>query len=352
MQLVYALSCSLAYSQALNLPSMLREDLIEFPQLSHHAFQHSLDRDAGSILKGIDKFRSIIGTINAYFEHAQHYYNSSSCVRVSPTQYPSLYRAYINMARVLDVPKLPDLYIETIDEINAFASGIDRYSINVNSGLLDIMTEREVLAIIGHELGHVKCDHMFYNTFTYFLRYFGSSLISMIPAPFNSALDISVQLALLEWSRRAEFSADRAALLTTQDIGAVSEALGKLAGYSKTLSDPLSVEAIQQQASEFEEYVDENWMAKLIKVQSMLRQTHPYTVLRVKEIMAWSESEHYKEMLMGKYLRREESSTPGLLADPSAAVEPTAAQKAALAASALGSSLSSGLKGLGGFGKK
>jgi len=329
---------------------MLREDLIEFPQLSHHAFQHSLDRDAGNILKGIDKFKPVIGSINAYFEHAQHYYNSSSCVRVSEVQYPSLYRAYTKMARVLDVAKLPDLYIETIDEINAFASGIDRYSININSGLLDMLTEREVLAILGHELGHVKCDHMFYNTFTYFLRYFGSSLMSMIPAPFNSALDISVQLALLEWSRRAEFSADRAALLTTQDVGAVSEALSKIAGYSKTLSDPISVEAIKQQADGFEEYVDDNWMAKLIKVQSMLRQTHPYTVLRVKEILAWSESDQYNDLLLGKYQKRDDQPAPTLLADPDA--EPTAAQKAASAASALGSSLSSGLKGFGGFGKK
>lgn len=331
---------------------MLSEDLIEFPQLSHHAFQHSLDRDAGNILKGVDRFKSIIGTINTYFEHAQHYYNSSSCARVSQTQYPSLYRAFTKMARVLDLPKLPDLYIETIDEINAFATGIDRYSITINSGLLDIMTEREALAIIGHELGHVKCDHMFYNTFTYFLRYFGSSIMSMIPAPFNSALDISVQLALLEWSRRAEFSADRAALLATQDVGAVSEALGKLAGYSKTLSDPISVEAIKHQADLFEEYVDENWMAKLIKVQSMLRQTHPYTVLRVKEILAWSESDHYKAILTGNYLKRGEQPILTLVPDPDAPVDATAAQKAASAASALGSSLSSGLKGLGGFGKK
>lgn len=333
---------------------MLREDIIEFPELSHQAFQHSLDRDAGSILKGIDKFKSIIGTINSYFEHAQHYYNSSSCARVSETQYPSLYRAYTKMARVLDVPKLPDLYVETVDEINAFASGIDRYSININSGLLDILTEREALAIIGHELGHVKCDHMFYNTFTYFLRYFGSQLMSMIPAPFNSALDISVQLALLEWSRRAEFSADRAALLATQDLAAVTEALSKIAGYSKTLSDPISVEAIKQQADTFEEYVDDNWMAKLIKVQSMLRQTHPYTVLRVKEILAWSESDGYKDILSGNYQRRVAAPPPTLELpkDPDAPAEPTASQKAAQAASSLGSSLSSGLKGFGGFGKK
>ena len=325
---------------------MLREDLVSFPDLSHQEFQHSLDRDATGLLKGIDKFKSIIGTLNSYVEHAQHYYNSSSCARVSERQYPSLYRAYVKMGQVLDIKKLPDLYIETIDEINAYASGIDRYSITVNSGLLDILTEREVLCILGHELGHVKCDHMFYNTFTYFIRYFGGSVTGMIPPPFNSALDLSVQLALLEWSRRAEFSADRAALLTTQDPVAVAEALSKIAGYSKTLSDPVSVEAIKEQADTFEEYVDDNWMAKFIKVQSMLRQTHPYTVLRVKEILAWAESDHYKNILSGNYQKMKATLLTDATAPPA---EPNQAQKTA---AALGSSLSAGLKSFGGFGKK
>ncbi|RYF47786.1 MAG: M48 family peptidase, partial [Cytophagaceae bacterium] len=293
---------------------MLRDDLVALPELAASEFQHPLDRDATGLLKGIDKFRSIIGTLNSYVEHSMHYYNSSSCIQVSETQYPTLYKAYLRTAAALDVKKIPDLYIETIDEINAFASGIDRYTIKINSGLLDILTERETMAIIGHELGHVKCDHMFYNTFTYFIRYFGGSVTGIIPPPFNSALDISVQLALLEWSRRAEFSADRAALLATQDISAVTEALGKIAGYSKTLSDPINVEAIVSQANTFQEYVDDSWMAKFIKVQSMLKQTHPYTVLRVKEILSWSESDHYRKILSGDY--QKQGVLPDAVLDP------------------------------------
>ena len=177
---------------------MLRDDLKMFPDLAAIEFQHPLDRDATGLLKGIDKFRSTISTLNSYVEHSMHYYNSSSCIKVSETQYPSLYKVYLKTAVALDVQKIPDLYIETIEEINAFAAGIDRYTIKINSGLLDILTERETMAIIGHELGHVKCDHMFYNTFTFFIRYFGTSVTSMIPPPFNSAVDISVQLALLE----------------------------------------------------------------------------------------------------------------------------------------------------------
>jgi Zn-dependent protease with chaperone function len=325
---------------------MLKDNLQSFPELAAIEFQHPLDRDATGLLKGIDKFRSVIGTLNSYVEHSMHYYNSSSCIQVSETQYPTLYRAYLRLAQALDIPKLPDLYIETTDVINAYASGIDRYSITVNSGLLDLLTERETMAIIAHELGHVKCDHMFYNTFTYFIRYFGSSVTSIIPPPFNSALDISVQLALLEWSRRAEFSADRAALIATQDVQAVAEALGKIAGYSKTLSDPISIEAVVAQANTFQEYVDDSWMAKFIKVQSMLQQTHPYTVLRVKEILSWADSDHYKKILSGEYQKVGAALLP---ADPAAPAEPNAAQKAA---TAFGNSLSSGLKSFGGFGKK
>lgn len=330
---------------------MLREDLQVFPDLAAAEFQHPLDRDATGLLKSIDKFRSIIGTLNGYVEHSMHYYNSSSCIRVSERQYPSLYKAYLRTAEALDVRKVPDLYIETISEINAYASGIDRYTVKITSGLLDLLTEREVMAILGHELGHVKCDHMFYNTFAYFIRYFGTSVTSMIPPPFNSALDISVQLALLEWSRRAEFSADRAALLATQDVNAVAEALGKIAGYSKTLTDSINVAAVVTQADSFQEYVDDSWMAKFIKVQSMLQQTHPYTVLRVKEILSWADSDHYKKILDGEY---QKLGAPMTVVDPTAPAEPNHNGEPALqkAATAFGNSLSSGLKSFGGFGKK
>jgi len=317
---------------------MLPANHISFPELSHQEFQHPLDRDTTGLLKNIDKFRSIIATLNSYVEHSTRYHHISSCVRVGEKQYPSLYKNYVKLAQTLDVRKLPELYIETTSEINAFASGIEHYSIQLNSALMDILTEREIMAILGHELGHVKCDHMFYNTFTYFIVYFGGSITSVIPPPFNSALDISVQLALLEWSRRAEFSADRAALLATQDVEAVTQALSKIAGYSKTLSDPVNVEAIREQADSFEEYVDDNWMAKFIKVQAMLRQTHPYTVLRVKEILAWAESDQYQQILSGNY--RKLSDAPALATgDPDS---PTSGQK-------LTSAFSSGLSGLKSF---
>ena len=81
------------------------------------------------------------------------------------------------------------------------------------------------------------------------------------------------------------------------------------------------MEAIVAQANTFEEYVDDSWMAKFIKVPSMLKQTHPYTVLRVKEILAWADSDQYRQILAGNY----EKALPPAAPEPAAPAEPNAA---------------------------
>lgn len=44
-----------------------------------------------------------------------------------------------------------------VEEVNAFASPDG--SVRVMAGLLDLMTDDEVLSVIGHEIGHVKLGH-------------------------------------------------------------------------------------------------------------------------------------------------------------------------------------------------
>lgn len=52
---------------------------------------------------------------------------------------------------------MPTLYIMDTDAMNAFASGIDRrsYSITVTRGLLERLNERELEAVLAHELTHI-----------------------------------------------------------------------------------------------------------------------------------------------------------------------------------------------------
>ena len=287
----------------------LRTSLVEFPDLSHLAFQHPADQRATSALRkvrGLDrviKFASQKG-----IEQLFHYENISSKLRVNASQYPSIYKQFVRMAQILDVKKLPSLYIQTTPTINAFAAGVENYSIVLCSGLMDIMDEDELLAILGHELGHVKCEHQLYKTTASVLTLFGDLVISQASALAIPGLEFvlsaasgGVKFAIMDWNRKAELSCDRAALLVTQNEEKVASALAKLGGYSSKYADELNLDEAERQAELYEELGTDSILMKLLKLQAMMQATHPYPVVRVKEIRQWAKSAEYQEILKGNY---------------------------------------------------
>ncbi|MBS1810273.1 MAG: M48 family metallopeptidase [Acidobacteria bacterium] len=281
----------------------LTADLKEFPNLSHTAFQHQADRQATESLKKVPLLPQFTRFLSEKIaERYMRIKHTSSSIKVGPNQYPSLYKQYVRMAQVLDVRKLPSLHISTEMQINAFAMGMENYSIVVCSALIDIMTEDELLAIIGHELGHVKCDHVLYNSAANVLRNFGTTIIEQaLPMGMGQVASLGIQLALLDWSRKAELSCDRAALLATQNPEAVAGALGKLAGYSKHLQENINLEEVKIQAAQYHEIGEDSLIDKMMKLYLFVQETHPYPTVRVKEITGWAESEDYKNILNGQY---------------------------------------------------
>jgi len=287
----------------------LKPNLINFPDLSHHAFQHPLDSQATAKLAKVPGLPKVIKFISQKsVEQMLHYSNIAGKIRVSERQYPSLYKQYLRMAEVLDVRKLPSLYIETTPTINAFAAGIDNYSIVLCSGLIDIMDEDELLAILGHELGHVKCEHQLYKTTAMVLTGFGGTVLSQLSQTgipgvefFVSAGRLGVEFAIMDWNRKAELSCDRAALLATQDVDVVARALAKLGGFSRRYEAELDLDEVENQANLYAELGADSLFMKLLKLQSMMEATHPYPVVRVKEIRAWAKSEEYEQIIKGTY---------------------------------------------------
>lgn len=297
----------------------LKSDLRDFPGLSHHSFQHPLDSQAIAALQQVPALPKVVKFISQHsIEKVILVEKMSSTLRVNAQQYPSLYKQYVKMAEVLDVKKLPNLYIETTNQINAYAMGVENYTIVLCSGLIDIMTEDELLAILGHELGHVKCEHQLYKTMTYILSNFGNQIISYAIPYVGQVVSLGLQLALLEWNRKAEFSCDRAGLLATQDVEATANALAKLAGYSRRFDDQIDLEEVKTQAEHYHELGSDSLIVKLIKLHSLLQQTHPYPVVRVKEIKAWANSQEYADIMNGRYAKGDALPPAGQLALPGA----------------------------------
>ncbi len=281
----------------------LPENLRTFPGLSYRAFQHPLDREARRALEAIPLVPKLVRKWSELVtERVLHMNHIANNLRVSETQYPSLYRQFVRMAEVLDLPRLPSLYIETSPTINAYAMGMENYFVVVTTGLMELLTEDEVLAILGHELGHIKCEHMLYRNMVVLMFKYGAGILDALIPGIAQFMVVGFKLALLEWNRKSEFSSDRAGLLATQKPEAIAGALSKLAGVLPYAdNEPPNIEAVYQQAQDFEEWDDDSLFNKIIKLNMLLERTHPFSVVRVKEILDWAESDQYKSILSGDY---------------------------------------------------
>ena len=109
-----------------------------------------------------------------------------------------------------------------------------------------------------------------------------------------------VTVGLLEWSRKAELSADRAGLLATQDPTAALRTHMKIAS-GGTLEE-LDVTSFLQQGSEYDEGGDVR--ESLIKLSLLQQQSHPFAVVRATELRRWIDSGAYTTILGGDYPRR------------------------------------------------
>ena len=142
--------------------------------------------------------------------------------------YPSTLGAMIRkcaMALALDF--LPDLFIVEGGGPNAFTFGSEENPcIVIDASLMTLANENELMAVLGHESGHVKSGHMLYHTLAEILAGGASLSASLFGLNF---LAVPIQLTLLSWHRESEITADRASLLVVQKVAVVQSLLKKLA---------------------------------------------------------------------------------------------------------------------------
>jgi Zn-dependent protease with chaperone function len=300
-----------------------------FPNIHPDAFVHDHDRAALEALRkvpGLSPFMKAItkGTLERQVHLAKHATN----VKLGPAQYPSLYRMVTDAAEVLDVP-VPDVYLDTGYTVNAWAFGFTRYTVTLFSGTIDLLTDDQLRAVIGHEIGHIACEHMLYKSAADLIRFLGEMALVRYLGPVASLAMAPIKMALLQWSRAAEFSCDRAALLVVQDPELVAHTLASLAGRSSRWAHEFQLDQVLAQAETIQE--PESSIGGVLDAIRQLNQTHPDPVRRASEIMKWSETPAYHEILAGRYPRRDgrhgmpqldQSDLDAPTADPPAAPEP------------------------------
>jgi heat shock protein HtpX len=173
---------------------------------------------------------------------------------------PRLYRIVENLS-ITDGLPMPKVYIVDDPAPNAFATGRDpKHSlVAATTGILEIMDDRELEAVMAHEMSHVKNYDIRVSMIAFGLvsaigiladiafrmMWFGGSgerreggsnpimlvvgIVVIILAPIMAAL---IQMAI---SRQREYLADASGVLTTRDPEALADALEKLKTYGRPM---------------------------------------------------------------------------------------------------------------------
>lgn len=213
----------------------------------------------------------------------------ASAVRLSKTQLPDLYNHLPAICEKLGMPE-PEFYLEMNPFPNAYTFGDTRIFIVVTSGLVEMMDNEELDAVIAHECGHILCRHVVYNMVAQYLKLGLDSLgiLGSIAKP--------VEYALLYWSRKAELSCDRCgSIITSPQI--VARTMGRLAGGPKAITDKLNMQEWVQQADLYDEIRNDGLWNKALQLSVIIGQDHPFSAVRVREVLKWGESSQYKNLM-------------------------------------------------------
>jgi Zn-dependent protease with chaperone function len=262
-----------------------KRKLRTFKGLTLDDFQHAKDKQATDALRRIPGIDTAIAKILEYgLERVLYLENIASNVRVTEKMFPRLHRHLRWGCQILDIAE-PELYV-TVDPVpNAWTFGHTRPYVVMTTGLIDMLDDEERFFVIGHELGHIKADHLLYNLVARNIAAI-VTLLGQATLGIGTILAQSALYAIYDWQRNAELTCDRAGLLCTQDLDPAVRTFMKLAGGARALYDEMDKGEFLRQIRDYED-ADTSTLNRVYKVLLTAPRTHPFAILRANELDLW-----------------------------------------------------------------
>ena len=115
--------------------------------ISPKAYEHPADRAATAALASVPMLDQVVRKLIEFgYERALRQSYLGASVKLGPDQLPNVWAVYQRALHTLDMPDEYDLYITQQPVANAMAIGAEKPIIVLNSGLVNLLDEEELLA--------------------------------------------------------------------------------------------------------------------------------------------------------------------------------------------------------------
>jgi len=252
-------------------------------------FIHPEDAAALRQLESIPGFPALVKKVMALgFEQLQYGMNMATAIRLSPTQLPKLYNHLPPICERLGIAE-PEFYLQMDPNPNAWTFGDTKIYITITSGLVELLNDEELDAVIAHECGHILCRHVLYHSIAQYILS-GADALGIL-----GSLTVPIQYAILYWQRKSELSCDRcASIVTSPEV--VARSMARIAGGPKSITNNLSMVEWAKQADQYDAIKNDGLWNKALQLAVIIGQSHPFSAVRVREVLKWGQSPQYHSL--------------------------------------------------------
>lgn len=288
---------------------IIRKNMKTVTSVDCKKYIHPLDKSALEALKKIPLLDTICSKLMMIMTDRENtIINMSSRIRITKSQFPKIYTMVESICKKIGI-EMPELYLQLDRNPNASTYGTEKFTIVINSGLLECMQDDEIYAVLAHECGHIACKHGLYHSVGLIVLYGGvmsmkelsyflstKGLIGGIAGNVVSAVDGALELAFFHWYRCSELSADRVAVICCGSAEPVIETMMRLAGGTIHFNSQIDKELFIAQAKDYQESVEKNKINKSLEFLLTKNNTHPLLAVRAYEARKFANSEEFKEI--------------------------------------------------------
>jgi len=266
-------------------------------QMDRSVFLWAQDGQAMSKLQSISALQTVVRNVSD--KVGRPWIESTfNAIRLGPRQFADVWNQAVLAARILGLPKMPDVYISGDQMWNTYTYGTEDSSFIVlgTSHLINFAGD-ELLFVLAREMGHCRAGHALWNTVLRFVAgdvsvhtgLLSNGLINAINP--TKLIQGAIDLPLMAWSRQSDITADRAGLMAVGDEALVRRVLLAWSIRSARLLQQVNIEEWLKQESASDD--------SMTKFSEMTTSSSMYTTRRLHllsqaahetELMRWSQS--------------------------------------------------------------